>query len=214
MGNRITKVAEWCNSRSDDIEQARMDTVNYINYLMGSPPWPFDQALLWFWGLVNNSIVTPAFNAARSIFVKASEYIVSFFEWNRSMYIPERWLRDIIYNIRDRLINLLDDTATLVTDTRTWVTGGLEAVRVVLQGSINGLLSWQTGLTQWIRDTIIIPFGAIVGNAQSLATAITQLRTDIQAVTLNPADWIWSHIEGALRQKVTDWLNSIWYTRI
>jgi hypothetical protein len=214
MGNRITKVAEWCNSRSDDIERARMDTVNYINYLMQSPPWPFDQALLWFWGLVNNSIVTPAFNAARSIFVKASEYIVSFFEWNRSMYIPERWLRDIIYNIRDRLINLLDDTATLVTNVRLWATGVINDTRTALQGSITLLENWKRDVSTWIGQNLYLPLQAVILDIVELGATVTQLDQDIRAVTRDPVDWMWSRLEPVLRQKVTDWLNSIWYTRI
>lgn len=214
LGNRITGLAIWCNGKSDEVEAARWQAVDYITTLIASAPWPFDQALNWFLTLCISYIINPAFTAVRTIFAWSSYYIGTFYENWSYMYIPERWLRDIILNIRDRIINLLDDTATLVTAARTWVSQLVTSVQGTLQGGIDALNVWRASISTWIGQNLYNPLQAVIADITELGTEVFNLGTSVRAITSDPVYWMWSRLEPYLRQKVSDWLNSIWYTRI
>jgi len=214
LGNRITNLAIWCNGKADAVEQARWDAINYINELMNHCPPPFDQALLWFWSLCNNYLLTPGFTAVRNVFVGSSQLIVSFYEnWNM-MYIPERWLRDIIWNVRDRVINLLDDTASLITSVQSWTTGLVTGVHNYFQPLIDNLNAWRSALSTWIQTNIIQPINHLSSDVTDIGTRLYNVEQAVLSLNDDPAYWIWTRIEASLRARIESWLNAIWNTRI
>jgi hypothetical protein len=214
LGNRITDTAIWSNSKADAVEQARLDTNNYLAGLIIAAPWPFDQAISWFMALACNYIVNPAFSAVRYVFIYASMLIQTLWRWDRMNYIPACWLLDIICHVRDRLVNLIDDTATLISNTQTWVTGLVNTARTYLQPAIDVLNNWRTDVSAWIGQNLYNPLMAVIGDITEIGTRLYTAEQSVLAITSDPVTWIWSHIEPYLRTKVEAWLNSIWYTRI
>jgi hypothetical protein len=214
LGNKMSDIALWSSEQAEKIEQWRKDCVAYINNLMLAAPWPFDQALVWFWSLCNNYIVTPAFNATRNVFVYVTLLIVSYYEWNRMMYTPQKWLRDILYNIRDRFINVIDDTANLLSALQAWTVSLDNMVRAYFQPLIDALNSWRKDLNKWLYDNVTHPITEIINDITEIGAWMTRIDQDVRLILNDPVYWIWAHIEPYLREKVTEWLNAIWYERI
>jgi len=213
LGNRLSGFVGWLNERADGVEQTRLDIVNSVNSMMQGAPWPFSEALIWFWSLVNNFMVTPIMTGVRFIFIYASQLVISLYNYGDMMYVPERWLLTIILSVRDRVLNIFDAIDGMVGQLTTWVNGWVSWAQETITNLRNSVISWFQGLEDWIHTNIVSPLQGVISGIQNIAAVVTQLVQDLESIMSNPAYWIWQNIVPHLVDFVTEWLNSEWYVQ-
>jgi len=211
LGNRLSGFVGWLNERADGVEQTRLDIVNGVNSMMQGAPWPFSEALIWFWSLVNNFMVTPIMTGVRYAFIYASQLVVSLYNYGDMMYVPERWLLNIILFVRDRILNVFDAIDGAVGQVVDWANGWFSWVQQALTNLSNSVISWFQGLQGWINTNIVSPLQGLISGFQNLVTVVTQMTQALNSILTNPAYWIWQNVVPYLAHFVTEWLKSEWY---
>ena len=178
--------------------------------------WPsfIGDIVIRIMSLATNYIISPISGVIQAVLRLGITAVGDLYSAPSQLYLPSYWLKWLILNFRDRVINVIDDTASLITATHTWVTTQVNALHTLLQPWIDDVTTWRGDISRWIGQNIYNPLQTAISDITDLGTAVGSLVDNLHLITQDPVAWIWNNLSPYLRQKLSDWLNAIWYTRI
>jgi len=173
-------------------------------------PWWIQGVLGWMLSLVIDHIIRPVSEWVKTPLIFIHNTGVALYDYASGMYIPARWLFDILNYVRDRIDNAFQWAEEKAYEAVSYLVGIYNGVMSTIQGIINALSTALGDLVNYVTHTILDAINSAVVNIVTLQQIVTQIYNELQVITSNPVEWIWKALEPELERRVSDFIIKRW----